>query len=354
MKITRVEAWPITMRLVEPYQIAYETIESTTNVFLRLSTDAGLEGVGCAAPDEQITGETPESVLSTLRDVVEPAVIGADPLRSAQLLESLRPQLKGHASAAASLDMALFDLLGRKAGLPVWQLLGGYRDCIMTSITIGILEERETVERSLDWVRQGFRSLKLKGGLNVDSDVARLMRVREAVGEEIGLRFDANQGYTVEEAVRFVDQTRQARVELFEQPTPKAEPALLARVTKEVHLPVMADESLTTLRDAFHLARNELVDMVNVKLMKVGGIAEALQINAVARAAGLEAMIGCMDESCLGIAAGLHFALARPNVQYADLDSHLALEGDPCEGSVRIVDGVLYPNEAPGFGIEIG
>lgn len=353
MRILRLETWPVTMRLVEPYTIAYETVDSTTNVFLRIVTDGGPCGYGCAAPDLQITGETPESVLRALGEVVEPAVRGADALRPAWLLESLRDELRPHCSAKAAFDMALHDLLGKQAGLPVWKLLGGYRESIKTSVTIGILPEAETLERAQDWIGRGFTSLKLKGGADVESDVARVLKVREAVGGEIELRFDANQGFTVEQAVRFVDETRSARIELFEQPTPKAEPALLARVARQVHVPVMADESLMTLRDAFHLARDELVDMVNVKLMKVGGIADALQINAVARAAGLEAMVGCMDESALGIAAGLHFALARPNVEYADLDGHLVLEGDPAAEAVAIRGGVLYPNDRPGLGIDL-
>jgi len=354
VRITRLEAWPIELQLREPYAIAYETVDRFTNVFLRVETDRGITGYGCAAPDLVITGETAETALAAMRDTVEPALRDSDPLRLIMLIERLRPLVGPQPSVLAAVDMALYDILGKTAGLPLWKILGGFRDRIRTSVTIGILPEEETVAAARHRVAQGFRCLKLKGGREVESDIARVLRVREAVGPEIELRFDANQGFTVEESVRFVEAARAANLELFEQPTPKGEPDLLGRVTQGVSLPVMADESLMTLRDAFRLARRDLADMVNVKLMKVGGIAEALMISAVARAARLEVMVGSVDESALSIAAGLHFALAQPNVVYADLDGHLDVVDDPAAGAVELRDGVLYPTERAGLGFDLG
>jgi L-alanine-DL-glutamate epimerase-like enolase superfamily enzyme len=353
MRIIQLEAWPVTMELSQPYTIAYETVEAVTNIFLRVESSSGVIGYGCAAPDEHITGETPESVLKALDDVVTAAIKGSDPLRPIMLLERLKPLLRSQPSVIAAVDMALFDILGKVCNLPLWRLLGGFRDRIRTSITVGILPEKETVERAREHVARGFKCLKLKGGLDVDSDISRVLQVREAVGREIELRFDANQGFTVEDSLKFVEKTRKARLELFEQPTPKGQPEMLRQVSTTVAIPVMADESLTSLRDAFRIARSGLADMVNVKLMKVGGISEALQINSVARAAGLEVMVGCMDEAALAISAGLNFALARPNVVYADLDGHLGLLGDPSQGIVILQNGKLFPNNNPGLGFNM-
>jgi L-alanine-DL-glutamate epimerase-like enolase superfamily enzyme len=353
MKIRQFEAWPVEMRLAEPYTIAYETTDRVTNIFLRIETDQGLIGHGCAAPDFQVTGETPASVMTAFDATIAPVLSGVDPLRYALILERLRTGLGQQPAALAMVDMALYDLLGQIAGIPLYRLLGGYRTRIKTSITIGILSIEETVEKVRKHIAAGFRSLKIKGGIDVAVDIEKIMKIREAVGRAVELRFDANQGFNETDTLKFVAGTRKAKLALLEQPTPKAGHTILGRITKKVPIPVMADESLMNLGDAFRLAKNDVVDMANIKLMKVGGIYEAMKINAVANAANLEVMVGCMDESALAIAAGLHFALARPNVVYADLDGHLDLMGDPAVGSVVLRNGILYPNKKPGLGAKV-
>jgi L-alanine-DL-glutamate epimerase-like enolase superfamily enzyme len=352
MRVTAVDFWPVEMPLVEPYSIAYETVGGAKNVFLRVETEDGVLGWGCAAPDRAVTGETPESVGARFRDVVEPVLHGADALARVRLLETLGEPLREDRAALAAVDMALHDILGKRAGLPLWQLLGGFRSRIPTSVTIGIVSVGRAVEQARRRVREGFQALKIKGGKCLEEDVERVFRIREAVGSGVQLRFDANQGYSVHESARFVEQTRDVGLELLEQPTPRGKPSQLGEVSQMTRVPVMADECLMGLRDAFRIASVGLADMVNVKLMKVGGIAQALHVNSVAKAAGLEVMVGCMDESAYSIAAGLHFALSRANVLYADLDGHLDLQNDPAAGAVIVENGELRPTGAPGIGFD--
>ncbi|MEZ4388518.1 MAG: dipeptide epimerase [Candidatus Krumholzibacteriia bacterium] len=353
MKITAVEAWRVDMPLAEPYTIAYETVTRASNILLRLDTGRYV-GWGCAAPDEPVTGETPEATLDILQGEVADLLAGQDPLRPAVLLDKLGARLASRPSALAAVDMALWDLVGQTAGLPLWRLFGGYRTRIRTSVTLGIMPLDESVARARHYLDQGFRCLKIKGGVDPDADAERVLKLREVVGTGVELRFDANQGFTVEQTLRFVEAVRAARLELIEQPTPREELEQLGSVTAAAHLPIMADESLMSLRDAFKLARRDLADMVNVKLMKVGGLSQALKIDAVALSAGLEVMVGCMDEAALGIAAGLQYALARRNVHYADLDGHLDLRDDPTAGTVTLRDGWLLASERPGLGLGHG
>lgn len=350
MKITRVSHIRLDFDLAVPYTVAYETIHRTTNIILKIETDSGLTGWGCAAPDRAVTGETPGMVCDAVDGLIADLLCGHSPFQVARFIHALKGRTTRSSSAIAMVDMALHDLLARKAGLPLFQLLGGYRSSIATSITIGIVSLDETLARAEEHLKNGFDVLKLKGGKDVEEDIEKVLKIRERYGFGFALRFDANQGYSVEHSIQFMERVGNAGIEIFEQPTSRNKDSSLGMATRAAAVPVMADESIRTLADAFRLAASERMDMINIKLMKMGGIFESLHINSVAKAAGIEVMVGCFDECALGICAGLHFALSRANIEYADLDGHLDLIGDPFRDLFHLKNGVLYPSDQPGLG----
>jgi len=350
MKITQVSFERFDLELTEPYTIAYETISEATNYVLRLETDSGYTGFGCAAPDLAITKESPEYLEQSLNETIIPALNGVNPFHYARILDDLRETGKVRSSALAMVDAALFDLMAKKADVPLYQLLGGYRSSIPTSVTIGILPVDDTLMKADQFVEDGFFILKIKGGLDVEEDIQKLKLIRDKYPKVI-LRFDGNQGYSVEQSIEFSKATKEIGIQIFEQPLSVDDEHLLEPLISKIAHPVMADESLKTLDDIHRLTKNNSSDMINIKLMKIGGILEGMHINSVAKAAGNEVMVGCLDECSLGISMGLHFALSRPNVEFADLDSHLDFEKDPFKGLFRLEKGYLYPNDKAGLGL---
>lgn len=350
MKIDSIEYWLKKFELKEPYTIAYETVAHCENVFLKINSADGYYGWGCACPDPYITGESGSQIIEKLKNVAVHKLEHREIYELPIILEELRIELGASRSTIALVDMALHDLICRKFDLPLYKYLGVFRKSIPTSITLGIRSMEETLDKARGFLGQGFFILKLKGGLDLDEDLLKIRYLRERLGFNFTLRFDANQGYSVEEAILFVEKAENYKVEILEQPCDKDSFEDLRRITANTKTPIMADESLFNLTDAFNLASRDVSDMINIKLMKVGGILEANHINSVGKSAGLEAMVGCLDESALGISAGLHFALSKKNVHYADLDGHLDLVDDPFSSIIRLEKGILYPTDSPGLG----
>lgn len=353
MKIVDIKFVPLNIKLKEPYTIAYETIEEVENIFARIKTDSGIVAFGCSAPDFNVTGETPEQLLIDANEIILPNLYKKDPLTYSKLLTDLKDILKNKPATLALADSVLFDCLGKIAHLPLYKIFGAHKNKILTSVTIGILPIDETLELAKDLIGKGFKVLKLKGGLNLEEDIEKILKLRELIGPNIQLRFDANQGYNMEQTFKFCEKVSDADLEILEQPTPKNKPELLGRFTEEVDILIMADECILNLKDVFRIVKNDLVDTINIKLMKVGGIQEALHVNSVAKAANVAAMVGCMDESALSIAAGLHFALSRSNIEYADLDGHFDMINDPCQDAVLFDEGFLLPTDNPGLGFDM-
>ena len=357
------------MTLSEPYAIAYQHIERFENLVIEVHTVGGLCGLGVAAPDLEVTGETVDGAEAALRDVVEPIVRGTDGAGCTRIVEAVRDALPHAPSVRAAIDMALVDLVAKAAGVPAWRLLGGYRGSFPTSVTVGILPMAETLAAIDRRVAEGFTIIKVKGGVDVELDIERLHAIRGRFGPALELRFDANCGYTRAEALHFAAMTADVGIAIYEQPVRREALQTLGDVALATGMSVMADESVMNARDCFRLGQKALgtasglteanaaheqtlVDMVNIKLMKVGGFEDAHQVSAVARAAGIESMVGCMDECELAIAGSLAFALSRRNVTAVDLDGHLDVLGDFSAGRcLTLSRGVLVPHDAPGFGI---
>ncbi len=351
MRITNVSYERFELKLKKPYTIAYEVVSHATNFILKIETNMGLVGYGCAAPDVPVTGETPDDVERLIKEVIQPYLKNINPFTAAKILFELKGIHHVGGSALAMVDMALLDLMSKKADVPLYQFLGGFREKIETSITIGICNVEETLAEAKEFVEQGFRILKIKGGLDVEEDIERMIKIKEQFPQVL-LRFDGNQGYSITQAVQFIEATKAAKIEIFEQPMKVSQEKLFGDLVEQIGIPVMADESLKNLKDTYRLVANERVDMINIKLMKVGGIMMANHINSVAKSDTIEVMVGCLDESMLGISAGLHFALSRNNVYFADLDGHLDFINDPFSGLFHLENGWMRPNELPGLGLK--
>lgn len=354
MNISSITASPVELHLKEPFSIANETVDKAVNVFIRVETSRGIIGWGCATPDS-VTAETEDSVLTVLKTTFKDLLLGRDPTSINRLNEEIEENLKDNPSAKAGVNMALYDILGKAAQMPLFRLLGGYRDKIETSVTIGLDPIDIMVERAKEFASQGFTCLKIKCGMDPDQDIEAVLAIRNAVGPDKKIRLDANEGYTVEQALR-VAQTLEdlgADIELLEQPTKANFLYALKEVTSQCPVPIMADETALTLRDSLKVIKREIADMINIKLMKIGGITNAIRANLFADLAEIPVMVGCMNESMGGMAAGVHFACAFRNVRYADLDSALDFTDDIVTGGASYRDGCVIPLEKPGLGIEV-
>ena len=329
MRIVSVEAIPVRIKLTEPFAIATEVVDEVENIFFRLETDSGITGWGCGAPDT-VTSDDATQSMAVFDTVIKNVLLDSDPTRIHALNEAVEDRVQGNTSTKAGVNLALYDILGKAAGMPLYRLLGGYRDRIETSVTIGINTTDVMVEKARDWVSRGFKCLKLKCGINPDEDIDTVLAVRAAVGPDVKLRLDANEGYGIDDSLRVVStlEGQEADLELLEQPTKASYLYALKEVTGRCNVPIVADETALTLQKSLKLIRMEVADVINIKLMKTGGITNAIKVNTFAELANIPVMVGCMNESMAAMVGGVHFACAFANVRYADLDSTLDIEKD--------------------------
>jgi len=309
---------------------------------VKVLTDDGVVGWGESSPSQRVTGENPKTVVEVL-DKIAPKFIGMSPLRIEQDIELMDSIVDGNPSAKAAIDMALHDILGKTARKPLFMLMGGYRTEVLTDITLGIKSPKEMAKDAVKAVNKGFKALKVKVGVNPTEYVERIKLIRKTVGDNVDVRLDANQGWTPEQAIEVLDKLEKFNIQFAEQPVPAEDLKGLVKVRKNSSIPIMADESVHSPEDALRLIMAEAVDLMNIKLMKSGGLLKGRKIANIAGAAGIPCMIGCMGESGIGIAAGAHLGAEVKNIQYADLDSDLLLKdkllkkgGTKVKNSMRI------------------
>jgi L-alanine-DL-glutamate epimerase-like enolase superfamily enzyme len=357
MKISAIDVVPVRLPLREPFVIAYATYPDTLSVLVRIRTAEGLEGWGEATPDPNVSGETWRSTAEILRHDLAPALIGQDPRDRESALRELDRRVEGAPAAKAALDVALHDLVARSLGVPLWVLLGGRaRDTLRISRVVSMGDPDVMAAAAARHVAAGFHTVKVKVGDTMDPhrDVVSVQAVRDAIGPEIGIKVDVNQGWRSPGiAIRAIREMASARPLYIEQPVRWWDLEGLAEVRRQTGAVIMIDEGCHSPRDLLRVIALRAADLVNIKLMKCGGLVNALKLNAIAEAAGITGQVGTMVESSIASAAGLHAAIALANVHSVEMGGPLMLAEDVAGARSWYHQDTIRLAATPGLGIEV-
>lgn len=337
---------------MEPFTIATGTMGHAQNVFIRVHTDAEFYGVGECSAFPMIVGETQDTCLIMAREFAK-LWRGEDALDIPARLQQLHNFTAGNTTIKSAFDMALYDIAAKNAGLPLYRFLGGEKRVIESDITIGIASPEIMSEKAIAFKQSGANILKVKLGKEAREDVERIRRIREAIGNDIKIRIDANQGWSFEDAVYALQALGKYDIEFCEQPMRTWYDDRLPELMKLSPVKIMADESVYNHHDARKQIDSGSCHYINIKMAKSGGIYEAKQIHDVAAGKGIACMMGGMLESRIALSAKLHFVYASPNVRFYDMDTcmlgHLQ---DPCVGGVTYEGYKLNINDSPGIGAD--
>lgn len=353
MRITRVRLGRISVPLRVPFKTALRSVDSVEDVVVEVHTDAGTIGYGEAPPTGVITGDTTGAIVGAVQDHIGRAILDRDVDDLEDLLQRVQRSIVHNTSAKAAVDMALWDLYGQLHHIPVYKLLGGARKHIVTDITISVNPPEEMARDARDAIGRGYDCLKVKVGANPALDVERLSAVRRAVGDDVCIRIDANQAWRPREAVRILNamQEKGLAIEFVEQPVKAQDIDGLRYVTEHSDVPVLADESVFSPEDAMRIMQTRAADLINIKLMKCGGLTNALKIASAAEVYGVECMIGCMLEAKISVNAAVELACAKRIITKVDLDGPVLCSEDPILGGAVFREKEITVSDEPGLGI---
>jgi len=353
MKIKEINVFSRNLKLTKPYTIAYKTISDVENVFLFITLENGLVGIGAANPDKQVVGETPQETLLNCQSEICQSFIGKDIREFRTLIWKVHNEFPTKPGTQAIWDIALHDAFGKFLGLPVVSIYGRQLTSLLTSVTIGIMDVADTMQEAAAYHSLGFRALKVKTGLHIDSDIERIIKIHENF-KNIIIRVDANQGYSKKELAQFCEATAAINLDVIEQPLPVGNEYDLLEFDIGIRKKLVAVESLKNSVSAIQFANSpQLFGVYNIKLMKCGGLLGAFEIATIAKAAKIDLFWGCNDESIVSITAALHAAFACSNTKYLDLDGSFDLAKDIVTEGFVLKEGFLSINSTAGFGYKI-
>jgi L-alanine-DL-glutamate epimerase-like enolase superfamily enzyme len=355
MRITEIEAVPVEVPKVRPFVSALGTFASARSGIVRIQTDEGIEGVG---EIDLLWHGGGAQLCADVTTWIGPSLIGQNPMDIVNIHHCLSSLLQfGYhtQTVRAAIDMACYDITGKKLGVPVYTLLGGRaRDRIELSMSIHMASLDEMVNQARRFIEDGFRTVKIKVGVDRESDIAVVREIRRSLGEAVQIRLDANMGWSSpKEALEMIRRLSEFRILSVEQPLPPDDLDGLAYLREHSDVPIMVDESAWTPEDTWRIIKAGAADIINVYVVESGGIYQALKIFHLAEAANIECAIGSMPEFGFGTAAQAHLGIAVPTLRHpSDVTGVLYQGDDLITSNLRIQDGFIYPPEGPGLGVE--
>ncbi|HRP30977.1 MAG TPA: dipeptide epimerase [Agriterribacter sp.] len=351
MKISHTHIYTFSIPM-HPFTIATGTMHYAQNIFIRIFTDQGIYGVGECSAFPMIVGETQATCFEMARDFAALWKL-KDPLNIPERMGELHAFTAYNGTVKSAFDMALYDISAKAANMPLYAFLGGERKRMETDITIGINNPQVMVDQAISFRNNGARILKVKLGSNPEEDVERIRQIRYAVGDDIKIRIDANQGWTYVAARSVLTEISRYNIEFCEQPMRRYNDHLLPVLHRFSPIPIMADESVFDHHDAERILNTKSCSFVNIKFAKSGGILEALKINEVCCSHHVPCMMGGMLESRVALTAFAHFASATDNIQFYDMDTcMLGHKLDPVIGGVSYNGYFVELPEAIGIGAD--
>lgn len=354
LQILKIEIYPTRLLLSEPFVISVGAITHARNTVVKIFLSDGRYGIGECCPYRSIHGETVEGQIAIAKDIAK-NLIGKDPRNTKRHVHMMNKVMKNNASIKCAFDMALYDLNAKVAELPLYAFLGGDNNKeIFTDNTVSLLPKEQATAKALEFKEMGFPVLKVKLGEQPSkNDVERLEAIRAAIGYDIPIRVDANQGWNYFDASYALNAMVDLNIEHCEEPVPAANIRDQKRLTAESPIPIMADEAVFNHHDAHRILSENAADLINIKLGKSGGIENAMKVASICEAAGVYCQVGSFSESRLGISALVHFDQCWDNIIYHDLDSPLMMSEDPIIGGLQYgTDWSVTIDDTPGHGAD--